>query len=1023
MASLTGAVSGTVQAARDDVLVIVNDNSIDSPRVGEYYAGQRDIDPNNIVHVRLPAGAFMSWEDFRGLRDQLIHFMQENTFADPAQPAVTCVEGDPPFYCTASTDQLRTQTRIRYLVLTRGVPTRMTVNGSTLFAASAPSSVDNYLKYWLVNYFAEDAAFRFTEREAAFGDGRGMRAVEPAVDRELIVGRIDGLSLVSAQALVDRALAAERDGLYGRLFGSTEFTRWRDHSTRELIYPDWRYQLGVFAEDRPECIDYLERAGTLPEGKAPAYCRVQLNEGVELANPAPGNVNSRVPLADDALVYQGWVDGQAAVGSFDALLNWRKDAQCTVTLCANAADPAACRDASTDVLGEINSECVGVAEGFMGYNHQSFPVSYLSLWPTGWKGPGGSGDVMALAYPEVRTDSGFDDNFSLWFRNTDQVPDPRCYVDADFSLPPSLTCRDSRRIVLTQQMSLTSQTLDTVNPQAYRVALHYKADNLDGPTVLRIRFLVHETGAGNSQIDYGTQTLATIAPGDTDWTAAEVVFQLDPARHSSPEFNAISLTLDTAAVFAGELGLDAISVQEISEAVELLANGSFGAGHEQVATGDHAAVFLNRLNGTAFWGSVGHHQSGGCAFCLNGIETLVYFLRGLPLGDAVWFNDSNNSGVLYGDPLYSPVAVRLEPVNASDTLSGRVNLTGSTVNGRDPLRVATRYTIDYCAGADFFNCDQVSAAWQPTGIRGTGGVEHMPLGTWDASDLPPGPYTLRLAVTSTHALTGKTQSFHDYYPVTVQAVAVPIVAAILPGSRSALVGSTVTAFATLINPGATPLTGCGIAPATQVPADFSYQTTDPSTNAPTGTADTAVDLAAGAAQSFVIAFTPTQAFGATDVHFDFACNGTATATVIPGVNTLLLSASELPVPNIIALVASELPGRVELTSSGVFAVATANLGATGTLTVSADTGGATLPVTLSVCETDPLTSVCINPAVPTTQPLSVTVAAGATPTFAVFIDAAAPIAFDPAINGVFFRMRNQAGETVASTRVALSTAD
>ena len=54
-----------------------------------------------------------------------------------------------------------------------------------------------------------------------------------------------------------------------------------------------------------------------------------------------------------------------------------------------------------------------------------------------------------------------------------------------------------------------------------------------------------------------------------------------------------------------------------------------------------------------------------------------YFLRGLPLGDAVWFNESNNSGILYGDPLYSPVAVRLNPVNATDTLSGVVDLSAA----------------------------------------------------------------------------------------------------------------------------------------------------------------------------------------------------------------------------------------------------------------------------------------------------------------------------------------------------------
>jgi len=107
----------------------------------------------------------------------------------------------------------------------------------------------------------------------------------------------------------------------------------------------------------------------------------------------------------------------------------------------------------------------------------------------------------------------------------------------------------------------------------------------------------------------------------------------------------------------------------------------------------------------------------------------VYFLRGLPLGDAVWFNESNNSGILYGDPLYSPVAVRLNPVNATDTMSGVVDLSGSTVNGRDPAAVTTSYRIDACPDDYFFVCGQSPQAWQATGISGSGGTENALLGS------------------------------------------------------------------------------------------------------------------------------------------------------------------------------------------------------------------------------------------------------------------------------------------------------
>ncbi len=771
-----------VAALRDDVLIIVNDNSVDSPALGAYYAQQRGIDPANIVHVRVPAGYFISWTEFRSLRDQLIDFMQRHTLDDPALVPVVCSDGEPPYYCPASMQQLRSHSRIRYLVTTRGVPTRMVVDGSPLYDPSAPTSVDNYLKYWLVNYFAADTWLNFTQRETAFGDGRGMRTVLPATDRELIVGRIDGLSLDSARALLDRTLAAERQGLFGRLFGSTRVQRWVDYTTLRPIYPPdgtagWPYQLGLFGEARPECLDYLGVSGLLPAGKTPAHCTVALNDDadpVTSANyPAPGNAASRQPQAVDALIYQGWLDGQAAAGSYNALLNWRKDDQCTVTECRNAADPAACRAASTDIFGELNTDCVGVAAGFMGYNHQSWPASYLAVWPTGWFqstsnsswNDGGHGDVNQLAFPEVRTDTGFDDNYSLWFRNSDQVTDPRCYPDSDFTAPPGRPCADQRRVVLTQRIPLAAQALDTNNPPAYQVSFSYWYENISDPVTLNVHFFAHDTGAGNVQVDYGSTEAASFdGSRQSRWRTARVTFPLDPALHAAASYDGIKFRIETAGVFAGVLGIDAVSVQEVGTGVELAQNGSFSAGHRQTATGDHAATFLDRLGGVAFWGSVSHHESAGCAFCLSGMAPLNYFLRGLPLGDAVWFDSWHNSGILYGDPLYSPAAVRLNPVNATDTLSGVVDLTGSTVNGRDPARVSTRYRIDICPGNDFFVCDQ-QGSWQPTGLAGVGGAENMLLGKWDSASVAPGPYTLRLAVTSQQTTTGRSQTLHDFYPV------------------------------------------------------------------------------------------------------------------------------------------------------------------------------------------------------------------------------------------------------------------
>ncbi len=429
-----------------------------------------------------------------------------------------------------------------------------------------------------------------------------------------------------------------------------------------------------------------------------------------------------------------------------------------------------------------------LSSGFMGYNHQSWPVSYLAVWPTGWFqstndsswNDSGHGDVNQLAFPEVRTDSGFDDTHSLWFRNTDQVADPRCFPGSDFSGAPSLSCVDQRRVVLTQRIPLAVRDLDSNNPQTYRVAFRYKAANISIPTSLRVSFFVRE--ADGAQINYGASEVATLAPGNSDWILAEAQFQLDPARHSAASYDGIKFGIETAGVYTGALGIDAVSVQEAGAGVELAINGSFNDGHRQVATGDHAATFLDRLGGVAFWGSVSHHQSAGCAFCLSGLAPQVYFLRGLPLGDAVWFAASNNSGILYGDPLYSPVAVRLNPVNATDTVSGLVPLSGSAVNGRDLSRVVTSYRVDYCAGVDFFVCDHSPGAWQETGVSGTGGGEDLLLGTWDSTLITPGPYTLRLAVTSLNVASGRSQVLNDYYPLVVE----PSVSPPVPGHAPVL---------------------------------------------------------------------------------------------------------------------------------------------------------------------------------------------------------------------------------------------
>src|SRR5262249_57915890 len=119
------------------------------------------------------------------------------------------------------------------------------------------------------------------------------------------------------------------------------------------------------------------------------------------------------------------------------------------------------------------------------------------------------------------------------------------------------------------------------------------------------------------------------------------------------------------------------------------------------------------------------------------------------------------------------------------------------------------------------------------------------------------------------------------------------------------------------------------------------------------------------------------------------------APIHPGLNTLLLSASSTPIPDIVALAVTttaegilNLPGA---NGAGAFAVATVNLGASGRITVSADTGGvapaaisavAALPLSTFICETSPMSGECLGtPATSVTTEID----GGQTPTFAVFV--------------------------------------
>ena len=250
-----------------------------------------------------------------------------------------------------------------------------------------------------------------------------------------------------------------------------------------------------------------------------------------------------------------------------------------------------------------------------------------------------------------------------------------------------------------------------------------------------------------------------------------------------------------------------------------------------------------------------------------------------------------------------------------------------------------------------------------------------------------------------------------------------IVSAVLPGSRSVRVNYAATAFASIVNAGNQKAGACSIALGSPIAANFSYQTTSPATNQAVGSPNSPADIPAGGTQSFTMSLTPTATLAATDVVLTMSCDNAPPAASIVGLNTLMLSASNVPTPDIVSLAATvHNDGYVGVaTGSGAFAVATVNVGTGGSIVASADTGSNTVPVTLTICETDPVSGQCITPI---QQTVTTTIAANATPTFAIFVTATASIAPDPANKRIFVRFRDAMGTaTRGSTSVAVTSSE
>ncbi len=203
------------------------------------------------------------------------------------------------------------------------------------------------------------------------------------------------------------------------------------------------------------------------------------------------------------------------------------------------------------------------------------------------------------------------------------------------------------------------------------------------------------------------------------------------------------------------------------------------------------------------------------------------------------------------------------------------------------------------------------------------------------------------------------------------ALAAPAVnVATAPDARSLAIGTPGTIFVEFVNSGDETAINCRIAKPFGPPIDLAYQALDAG-GALTGTADTPADVAAGAAQRFLVTFTATAAFEGR-IHLNYRCDN-STPFVFEDVNDLFLTASAGDPPDLIAIFATP-------SGDGVMRIDTAGgAQAAGGAVVNIGSGGGSamvdvtptfgdfdegLGVTLSICETNPVTAACLAPPTP-----------------------------------------------------------
>ena len=200
-----------------EVAVVYNAALPESKAVAEHYAQARQVPKSQIFSFSLPTGLEISRADFNfDLQQPLADALETNGLWKFGEVVVPYNHGVP-----KHTDHRVVASRIRYLVLCYGVPVRIQED---------PTLQEYDEAHWPPSYRVNTASVdselawlpTLKMRPLLYGPmanqfyGATNEALLSPTNGILLVARLDGPSPAIASGLVDKAMAAERDGLWGR---------------------------------------------------------------------------------------------------------------------------------------------------------------------------------------------------------------------------------------------------------------------------------------------------------------------------------------------------------------------------------------------------------------------------------------------------------------------------------------------------------------------------------------------------------------------------------------------------------------------------------------------------------------------------------------------------------------------------------------------------------------------------------------------------------------------------------------